>query len=62
MWPHELGQPPSGVQGRTWGGNLEILSWLLQAGWVVRAQHECVCWRETRKARPELGGLSVFPW
>ncbi len=37
MWPHEGWHWVNAdrvVEGRTWGGNLEIISWLLQAGFV----------------------------
>jgi len=58
MWPHEAWDwvnPPSGVlEGRTWGGNLEILSWLLQAGWVGPSETYagCVLVLETSEEMP----------
>lgn len=38
MWPHEGWQWVNAekvIEGTTWGGNLEIISWLLQAGMVL---------------------------
>jgi muramoyltetrapeptide carboxypeptidase LdcA involved in peptidoglycan recycling len=58
MWPHEgwdWVNAPSGVlESRTWGGNLEIISWLLQAGWVgpSEAYAGCVLVLETSEEMP----------
>jgi muramoyltetrapeptide carboxypeptidase LdcA involved in peptidoglycan recycling len=57
MWPHEGWHWVNAgrvVEGRTWGGNLEIISWLLQAGLVPPddALDGCVLYTETSEELP----------
>jgi muramoyltetrapeptide carboxypeptidase LdcA involved in peptidoglycan recycling len=57
MWPHEGWAWVNATQvvaGRTWGGNLEIVSWLLQAGRVGpdEAFDGCVLMLETSEEMP----------
>ena len=57
MWPHEGWHWVNAdrvVEGRTWGGNLEIISWLLQAGFVPPddALDGCVLLLETSEEMP----------
>lgn len=79
MWPHEGWHWINAdrlVQGRTWGGNLEVVSWLLQAGRVAANETYagCVLILETSEEMPsgqevyrilrnmgERGLLGVFP-
>ncbi|MGE5827960.1 MAG: S66 family peptidase [Micromonosporaceae bacterium] len=63
MWPHEgwhWVNADQVVQGRTWGGNLEIISWLLQAGFVQAnaVYHDCVLYLETSEEMPSA--VEVF--
>jgi muramoyltetrapeptide carboxypeptidase LdcA involved in peptidoglycan recycling len=57
MWPHEGWEWVNAtrvVEGRSWGGNLEIVSWLLQAGKVgpTEAYDGCVLVLETSEEMP----------
>jgi muramoyltetrapeptide carboxypeptidase LdcA involved in peptidoglycan recycling len=57
MWPHEgwdWVNADQVVQGRTWGGNVEIISWLLQAGRVAANEtyRDCVLYLETSEEMP----------
>ena len=57
MWPHEgwdWANADRVVEGRTWGGNLEVISWLLQAGLVApnEAFDGCVLYLETSEEMP----------
>jgi muramoyltetrapeptide carboxypeptidase LdcA involved in peptidoglycan recycling len=57
MWPHEgwtWVNADQSVQGRVWGGNLEIISWLLQADMVqpVSAFDGCLLMLETSEEMP----------
>jgi muramoyltetrapeptide carboxypeptidase LdcA involved in peptidoglycan recycling len=57
MWPHEGWQwvrADRVVVGRTWGGNLEIISWLLQAGFAPPDESltGCVLYLETSEEMP----------
>ena len=57
MWPHEGWEWVGAdrvVEGRTWGGNLEIISWLLQADLVPPndAYDGCVLFLETSEEMP----------
>src|SRR5690606_10653790 len=57
MWPHEGWDWVNAdrvVESRTWGGNLEIISWLLQAGYVgPDAEYDgCVLILETSEEMP----------
>lgn len=57
MWPHEgwrWHNADRTITGRTWGGNLEIISWLLQAGLVPsnEAFDGCVVYLETSEEMP----------
>jgi muramoyltetrapeptide carboxypeptidase LdcA involved in peptidoglycan recycling len=57
MWPGQgwTWAGPSGlVEGPAWGGNLEIISWLLQAGWIgpTGAYDGCVFFLETSEEMP----------
>jgi muramoyltetrapeptide carboxypeptidase LdcA involved in peptidoglycan recycling len=79
MWPHEGWEwinATGVVEGRSWGGNLEIISWLLQAGFVPSndAFEDSVLFLETSEEMPpatevyrilrnmgERGLLAQFP-
>jgi muramoyltetrapeptide carboxypeptidase LdcA involved in peptidoglycan recycling len=57
MWPHEGWDWVNAdrvVTGRTWGGNLEIISWLLQADVISpdEAYDGCVLYLETSEEMP----------
>ncbi|HEX6871631.1 MAG TPA: S66 peptidase family protein [Micromonosporaceae bacterium] len=57
MWPHEGWtwlNADRVVEAATWGGNLEIISWLLQAGFVLPNEHfdGCVLVLETSEEMP----------
>ena len=57
MWPHEEWawvNAETRLEARTWGGNLEIISWLLQAGLVLPndAYDGCVLYLETSEEMP----------
>lgn len=57
MWPHEGWSWLNAdrvVEGRTWGGNIEIISWLLQAGFVLDndSYDGCVLYLETSEEMP----------
>jgi muramoyltetrapeptide carboxypeptidase LdcA involved in peptidoglycan recycling len=63
MWPHDgwdWVNAEQVVQGRTWGGNVEIISWLLQAGFVQpnEVYRDCVLYLETSEEMPP--GEEVF--
>jgi muramoyltetrapeptide carboxypeptidase LdcA involved in peptidoglycan recycling len=57
MWPHEGWDWVNAdrvVTGRAWGGNLEVISWMLQAGFVspAEAYDGCVLFLETSEEMP----------
>jgi len=57
MWPHEgwgWVNADRVVEGRTWGGNLEVLSWLMHADFLApdEAYDGCVLFLETSEEMP----------